>query len=103
MPTEWFTDDGSGIAIHNEDPNMAIIGDYVPDRIKLPEKLGAPDAGRELRVLKHWIGTCPKCKAWKVRYLMLEDRYCIAECNSNCGFVIARYREEPNLEDLDNG
>lgn len=96
MATEWFEDDGSGIAFHKKDPTLMIVGDYVPQWIKLPVNLGPPNGGRQLKVLGTDKRTCPKCKAWRVRYLLLEDNWVVAECKSNCGFVVAHYAEDSN-------
>ena len=39
MAAEWFTNDGSGVSVHNEDPSMLLIGDGIPDCVKTPDDL----------------------------------------------------------------
>lgn len=83
MATEWFENDGSGVAQHVEDPCMLLVGDYIPDWVKIPE--GLEGAGRALRVLSHEAKVCPKCKTAIVRHLKLEESYGVAECRPGCG------------------
>jgi hypothetical protein len=87
MTTEWFKNDGSGVAVHSEDPRMLLIGDSPPDWVMIPAD--SPErAGDKLRVLGCTERTCPKCKQRQTRVLELEDNYRVAECMpGGCGFV----------------
>lgn len=99
MTTEWFNNDGSGVSVHLEDPNLALIGDYIPDWIMIP-----PDSpalpGEKLRVTGHTFRMCPMCKAKRVRVLVLQHDFRVAECKPGCGFVF--YKVEPEPESVDN-
>jgi|SRR3954467_12360436 hypothetical protein len=86
MATEWFKNDGSGVAINENDPCMLIVGDYVPDWIRVPEE-SPVRAGEQLRVVAVKNGPCPKCKREPVRHLELEHSFGVAECKPGCGFV----------------
>lgn len=87
MATEWFLNEGTGVATHAEDPCMLLVGNYVPDWVLAPVQL--PVVGsRKFKVNGCFIQKCPKCKARDVRHLLLEDGYHVAECNPpGCGFV----------------
>lgn len=87
MPTEWFKNDGSGVAVHTEDPNMFIIGDYIPDWILIPEE-SPVRPGEKVRVIGPTYGTCPKCTVNRCRILELEHNFRVAECKPGCGFVL---------------
>lgn len=93
MPTVWFKNDGSGIAPSVDDPNMAIIGDYIPDWILIPEE-SPQRAGEKLRVLGFFNETCPKCNVKKCRILVLEHNFRCAECKPGCGFVLYTVKPE---------
>ena len=87
MPTEWFKNDGSGVAEHVEDPHMFIIGDYIPDWIRVPDE-SPVRAGEKLKVLGYTNGVCPKCRVNTCRILQLEHDFRVAECKPGCGFVL---------------
>src|SRR5678816_1763620 len=61
MPTEWFKNDGSGVAINEDDPCMLIVGDYIPDWVRVPVE-SPLRPGDKLKVLGHEMKTCPKCR-----------------------------------------
>lgn len=90
--TEWFNNRGTGVAIGVDDPRLLLVGDGIPDWVRLPRELEGPDAGRELKVTGHFVAHCPKCKRENVRHLVLEDNYRNAECVPGCGFVTYRIR-----------
>lgn len=88
MATEWFINDGTGLSEHTENPNVAIVGDYIPDWVRAPMELKEV-ALRKFRVTGTSTRPCPKCGR-EVRHLRLEDGYCVAEClpvGINCGFA----------------
>lgn len=86
MPTVWFKNDGSGLAECVDDPNMAIVGDYIPDWVRVPDE--SPDRpGEQLKVLGHTNAVCPKCQVKTCRILQLEHNFRVAECKPGCGFV----------------
>src|SRR3954470_2701367 len=85
MATEWFKNDGSGVSIHEEDPCLLIVGDYIPDWVRVPEE--SPVRGGEtLKVTGHTMKPCLMC-AKEVRHLTLEHGFYVAECKPGCGFV----------------
>lgn len=92
--TMWFTKRPGEIcseaAEDSDEPGTLLMGDVVPDWVRLPADLGA-DAGRRLRVLSSGQGPCPKCGG-AARHLELEDRYGVAECLADA-FVFYRRRE----------
>lgn len=90
--TTWVTMDGSGVAVLEEDECMLLLGDPVPQWIRMPQE-SPIDPGRELRVLGSKESTCPRCRSRVVRHLLLEDRFGVAECNGGCGYVVYRFLE----------
>ncbi len=99
MATEWFNNDGSGVSVHLEDPNMAIVGDYIPDWVMIPTDSPARP-GEKFRVISHTHRYCPKCREKAVRVLILEHNFRVAECKPGCGFVF--YKVDPEPESVDN-
>lgn len=76
--TEWFDrKPGSPVAQGSEDPTMLLIGDGVPDWVRLPPELG----GARVKVLGAHEAPCPMCgKGPDVRHLELPDGLGVAEC-----------------------
>ena len=93
---EWFTrKPGGGLDISVEDPSLALLGNEVPDWVKLPAELG----GVKVRVEGARIAPCAKCGG-RCRHLKLAPVVLgrnvigvapvsvkVAECNNGCGFV----------------
>ena len=90
MAVEWFTDDGSGIAV-NLDEGLVIVGLEVPDWVRSPPE--TPEIGARVFAVRgsSWKW-CPKCETEPVRELELEDRWRVGHCG-RCGFVWYRLRE----------
>lgn len=85
--TEWFKNDGSGVAVHTEDPRMLLVGDAPPDWVKVPDD-SPQRAGEQLKVIGCFERLCPKCQQRNTRVLRLEHNFRVAECQPNgCGFV----------------
>ena len=78
MTTAWFQKNvGSEVHESIEDPSMMLVGDAVPDWVRLPESLGSSD----VRVLGAAKAPCPMCDTdTHVRHLQLENGLGIAEC-----------------------
>lgn len=92
MATEWFSNDGSGVAVHVDDENIALIGDYIPDWVLIPVNC-TERAGEKMRVSGSYRRTCPKCKARTYRTLILEHSFHVSECVPNgCGFVLFKVK-----------
>lgn len=87
MATEWFQNDGSGIALGvGESEDLVIVGDYIPDWVRIPND--SPLRGGEtMRVIGHEQKQCPKCNLKTVRHLLLENSFAVAQCKPGCGFV----------------
>lgn len=87
MATEWFIKDGSPVSVHAEDPNLALVGDYIPDWVLIP--VDSPQRpGEKLRVEGHHTATCPKCRTRVTRILELEHNFRVSECTpGGCGYV----------------
>lgn len=90
MPTVWFQNDGSGIALSEDDTGLIMVGDYIPDWVRVPAE-SPIRPGDKLKVLGYELKDCPKCKRSRpVRHLKLEDDFRVAECKPGCGFVFYR-------------
>ena len=56
--TEWFKKAAGARAARGiDEPRMLLIGDTVPDWVRLPAELG----GMRVRVLEAYEGPCPRC------------------------------------------
>ena len=93
MAAEWFTNDGSGVSVHNEDPSILLIGDGIPDCVKTPDDLEGA-AGVEFRVTGHTFRPCPKCARPDVLFMRLEQGYYVAKCIPGCGFAWCKVKTE---------
>jgi hypothetical protein len=83
--TEWFLNDGTGILIHLEDPEILLVGNQLPDWVRAP--IECPEiGGRELKVVGALTEPCPKCRR-TVRHIILDVDYGVAQCLEYCGFV----------------
>lgn len=82
--TEWFERRPGDLASQGtDDPSLVLVGDGVPDWVRLPAELG----GGQVKVLGHHTAPCPMCKSQHpVRHLRLKRGYGVAECG-RCGFV----------------
>jgi len=69
MPTEWFDrKPGEGYIkptdeSRPEGEQMVILGDKIPDWVRLPHTLAPPLAGLQARVVRHFASLCPLCHA----------------------------------------
>lgn len=84
MATAWFEKTtGSEVHTSTEDETMLLLGDVVPDWVRLPAELGRAEA----RVLGAHAAPCPLCRANRpVRHLRIEAGLGVAECPQH-GFV----------------
>lgn len=60
----------------NEDENALLIGDVIPDTVRLPPDLG----GQVVKVIRAFVASCPVTKV-KCRHLELEGGIYVAESN----------------------
>lgn len=90
MTTEWFEKRaGEPVSPSQDDPHMTLIGDYVPDWVRLPPELG----GSQQRVTGVAVERCPRADH-RVRHLKLDNGVCVAECAAHGGFLWYRPRED---------
>lgn len=85
MTTEWFRVDGSGVSPHLEDERMILIGDVIPDWVRIPDD-SPLRAGERAKVLSHRQAACPVCRR-TVRHLALDGELFVAQCAPGCGFL----------------
>lgn len=88
MATEWFHNDGSGVAVHTSDPSILLVGDYIPDWIMIPAE-SPIRPGEKARVIAWAVRPCPTCRK-QVRHLQLDCDMYVAECKPGCGFLLYR-------------
>jgi hypothetical protein len=96
VSTEWFEKiAGSDAALSTDDPHMLLIGDGVPDWVRLPPELG----GQQVRVTHARMHTCPRGNH-TVRHLKLDhDNLGVAECQAHGGFLW--YRDTQPAKETD--
>ena len=88
--TAWFEKvPGVDIAASLEDPAMALVGDLVPDWVRLPAELG----GARVPVLERFTTGCLCRACGTVEHLRLPDGIAVAECLSGPSYLW--YREAP--------
>ncbi len=80
----WFEKRiGEPIMVGTEDPTMLLLGDSIPDWVRLPPDLG----GRRVRVEAVGVDTCPRGEH-DVRHLRLSDcGISVAECPEHGGYL----------------
>jgi hypothetical protein len=85
--TEWFDKTPGGVPTQEQGDGsvMALLGNDVPDWVRLPGALG----GHRVRVLAASTGPCPTCDR-AVRHLSLPDGLAVAEC-PDAGFLWYRH------------
>lgn len=71
--TTWFQKEPGRVPV-NEEEGLLLLGDDVPDWVRLPANLG----GGQLKVVRAFIAPCPIHKH-PVRHLELEGGYFVAE------------------------
>lgn len=86
--TEWFERRPGAMASQGtSDPKLVLVGDGVPDWVRLPAEVG----GIQVKVLAAFSERCPKCDC-PCRHLKLNGGICVAECTRGCGFLWYRPR-----------
>jgi len=79
---------GSNVATSIDDASMQLVGDFVPDTVRLPPELG----GHVARVLEARLAPCPRGEHL-VRHLALDSdpragsQVHVAECAEHGGFL----------------
>jgi hypothetical protein len=84
MGTAWFNK-AAGSVVHEsiEDDSMLMVGDVIPDWVRLPAELG----GERVRVEGAKTAPCPMCRNHvEVRHLRVTGNLGVAECRQH-GFV----------------
>ena len=84
MTTAWFQKRaGSDVHESTEDETMVLVGDVIPDWVRLPAELG----GARVPVHGATAAPCPMCRdGHPVRHLKVEGSLGVAECRQH-GFV----------------
>jgi hypothetical protein len=89
--THWFNRrPGDVVAEGVDDPTMSLVGDVVPDWVRLPPELGSA----QIKVTGAFRAPCPMCRGGEVRHLEAEA-FRVAECSTH-GFVW--YRTKPGAK-----
>lgn len=82
--TAWFNKK-AGTSFHEslEDETMALIGEIIPDWVRLPDQLG----GERRPVTGSTMAPCPICQNHtEVQHLQVQGGLGVAECSEH-GFV----------------
>jgi hypothetical protein len=76
---------------------VLLLDTDIPDRVRIPEQVPHPDAGRELRVETVVRGPCPACREepHEIRILVLAGSELLVGMCPRAGWCVHAYGDRP--------